>query len=160
MAAVKREKLVELRARLNAGDRAGALAIVNTILAGQRRSVGPPLAPSSQVQCDHFACILPARTCLARQAALWPGKKAALYAYCASGECTQGKEYRSRATWDPLALWSKGRFSFYRKDSREQHAARKRLGLERRGPPSTEAEELVQIGQAGVNVRTRARKGT
>jgi hypothetical protein len=121
-----------------------------------------PLFDSDIVRCDHFACMMPARTCIARQAARWPGKKAAVYLYCASGVCEQGAGYARRATWDPRSGWSKGRFSFYRQDSKEQHAARKRLvaenGLQR--SQWTEADELVQIGAGSVNVRTRARKGT
>jgi hypothetical protein len=114
---------------------------------------------SDLVTCDHYRCTLPARTCIARQAAKWPGKNASLYAYCASGDCKQGAGYRRRSTWDPRAVWSKGRFSFYRRDSKEQHAARKRMAADGGLDPRkwSDAEELVMIGQGALTVRERKR---
>jgi hypothetical protein len=117
------------------------------------------LLESDLVRCDHYASTIPARTCIARQAAKWPGKKAALYGYCGSGECGQGAGYARRATWDPRAVWSRGRFSFYRPGSKEQHTARKRLGaeggLDRRAAEWTDSAELVMIGHGAVTARAR-----
>ncbi len=157
---IPRATLQRIRDRLYLGDRSGALSIVRALLSRQAQK--GPLAKSDPVRCDHYDCMLPASTCLSRQAATWPGKKAPMYGFCASGDCEQGSGYARRATWDPRAGWSKGHFSFYRLDSKQQHAARKRLvtenGLQR--SPWNEADELVQIGVGSVNVRTRARKGT
>jgi hypothetical protein len=154
---VARTTLEQIRDRLRLGDRSGALAIVRALLSS--RAQGGALARTDIVRCDHYDCTLPASTCLSRQVALWPGKRARVHAYCGSGECAQGACYARRAMWDPRTSWSRRRFSFYRADSHEQHAARKRQAISG-SLPWTEAQELVQIGSAAVSVRPRARRGT
>ncbi len=84
------------------------------------------LGPSTPVRCDRFStptkpCILPLKTCLQRQDAVWPGKKAKLYDVCQ--DCAQGAEYKRRAAYSAAADWASrsknGRPTYqpFRKDS-------------------------------------------
>jgi hypothetical protein len=90
------------------------------------------LLETDQVRCDFFDCTLPARECLKRQAAKWPGRnrmkdgstiarRAGLDEYCASGLCEQGKGYRER-----LPGYIPPAFRFYRPGSHEQRVARRK----------------------------------
>jgi hypothetical protein len=89
------------------------------------------------VPCDRFCAKVTVKACLQRQAARWPGgnkladgsvreKGAGVHAYCASGQCEQGKDYRARCPWIPEDFWSKGRFRFFRPDVLKQRAAKAR----------------------------------
>jgi hypothetical protein len=90
------------------------------------------LAPGANVRCDHFACLLPLRTCLERQGAVWPGgnrwkdgkvraKKAGIHEFCSSGECEQGREYAASVVFE----YQTPKFKFYKDDTPAQRRARK-----------------------------------
>jgi hypothetical protein len=93
-------------------------------------------------ECTRFGrCRMEVRTCLLRQGAKWPGgnrlkdgsvreKRAAIHPYCASGECGQGGDLAKRCTFRPEAVWSKGRYRFFRDDTPDQRKAMKRLDAE------------------------------
>jgi hypothetical protein len=116
------------------------------------------------VRCDHFSCTLPARQCVMRQEARWPGgnrrgdgtvvpKRAGVHGYCSSGVCDQGAEYRTR-----LVGFEPPRHSFYRDDSRAQHRARRMVYLSNPGSTddtwSTRAE-LALVVSGAVTVQSR-----
>ena len=68
------------------------------------------LGPHVCVACDHFGspgrpALVPLRTCLQRQDMRWPGKRAAVYDYCGSGDCSQGADYRARAACSATGGW-------------------------------------------------------
>ncbi len=107
-----------------------------------------PIWETDYFRCMRFGdCLTEVRTCLLRQGARWPGgnrckdgsvreKKAGVHPYCASGSCEQGHDLFVRCAFRPEAVWSKGRYRFFREDSHEQRERAKKLRMET--PPTQE----------------------
>jgi hypothetical protein len=118
------------------------------------------LGPDTPVRCDRLStptqpCIVPLKTCLQRQDARWPGKKAPIHEYCGSGKCEQGKDYRLRSAYSASADWAskskQGRtsYQFFRKDVGEQRRRMRQFDRERvpeaREAPAAPVAEVADL---------------
>lgn len=114
------------------------------------------LGPSVPIACDRFGApgrpaILPLRTCLQRQDAKWPGKRAPIYDFCGSGKCEQGLGYRLRAAYSAAEDWAsrskhhRPTYQPYRRDAGAQRRRQRELLLAEERIPTIDtppAEEL------------------
>jgi hypothetical protein len=118
------------------------------------------LGADTPVRCDRMStpehpCVIPLKTCLQRQDAVWPGKKAKIHEYCGSGKCAQGDEYRLRTAYSAAEDWASksknGRptYQAYRKDAGVQRKRMKQHDLERlgqgRAEPTSPAAEVADL---------------
>lgn len=101
--------------------------------------------------------IVPLKTCLQRQDAKWPGKRAAIHEFCASGECEQGCAYRVRAAYSATADWAskskakRGSYQFFRKDAGVQRQKR-RLYI-RSNVDRLQTEEMGEVREDGLDMQ-------
>jgi hypothetical protein len=118
------------------------------------------LAGDDLVRCDRLstplkACTIPVRTCIQRQDARWPGKKAKIHEHCGSGKCAQGAEYRSRTDYSAEEDWAskskKGSTAYqtYRKDAGVQRQRMRQFDLEQvvpgRAEPLSPSAEVADL---------------
>lgn len=118
------------------------------------------LEADTVVRCDRLStptqpCLIPLKTCIQRQDALWPGKKAHIHEYCGSGKCAQGTDYRSRTDYSAADDWAskskngRGTYQSFRKDVGVQRSRMKKFDREQvpgqREAPEAPAAEVADL---------------